>query len=82
MQPHTTFDDNGQPLAYVYPALTEDVQLVMEAKEGDPDGRSEWAWVRLANGDLFLGVFPHGDTYLAVSEGNAKTPYDLCKGQW
>lgn len=27
------------------------------------DGRSEFVWVRLASGDLMLGVFPRGDTY-------------------
>lgn len=30
----------------------------------DNDGRSEWQWFRLANGDLILGVFPRGDTYI------------------
>lgn len=27
------------------------------------DGRSEWQWFRLSNGDLILGVYPRGDTY-------------------
>lgn len=32
------------------------------------DGRSEWLWVRFANGDLMCGFFPHGDTYFEHEE--------------
>lgn len=37
-------------------------EKVINSHVGD-DGRSEWHWFRLANGDLILGTFPHGDTY-------------------
>lgn len=33
----------------------------------DGDGRSQWCWVRFANGDLMLGFFPQGDTYELAS---------------
>lgn len=38
-------------------------EKVINSHVGD-DGRSEWHWFRLANGDLILGVFPRGDTYM------------------
>jgi len=38
------------------------VNFVVNQPVGN-DGRSEWQWFRLANGDLILGVFPCGDTY-------------------
>jgi hypothetical protein len=34
----------------------------------DNDGRSDFVWLRLPNGDLILGVWPQGDTYLTVVE--------------
>jgi len=53
-------------LATVYLASVESVRTVLGAEVGDPDGRSEFVWVRLANGDLVLGIFPCGDTYFNV----------------
>lgn len=39
-------------------------QAVIDAAVCDVgDGRSEWKWFRLANGDLILGCWPQGDTY-------------------
>ena len=54
-------------LAVVHPAKQEDVDTVLNAPLND-DGRSEWQWFRLPNGDLILGVFPCGDTYFAVAD--------------
>lgn len=47
-----------------------DEQLAAEviAAPLDDDGRSRWMWVRLANGDLMLGLFPHGGTYDRISQ--------------
>lgn len=45
-------------------ASPEAVQHVLGVSEADLDGRSQWVWCRLPNGDLMLGVFPQGDTYL------------------
>lgn len=74
MKPHISYvpDDTGadtkQAAAYIHPASSKMVQLVLNATERDPDGRSEYCWLRLPNGDLMLGVFPCGDTYLAAEE--------------
>lgn len=77
MKPHyikRDEDSNENPnLAAVHPASDEAVNLVMNAPVGDDDGRSPWVWVRLANGDLVLGVFPCGETYFAV-EADAHFP--------
>ena len=64
----TCYDENGK-IPYLVshiPASQALVDMVLSAPEGDPDGRSEWRWFRLANGDLILGVFPCGDTYFEV----------------
>lgn len=49
------------------PASAEAVLKVLHAPFDD-DGRGEWQWIRLPNGDLCLAVFPMGDTYIDVSE--------------
>lgn len=46
-----------------------DHEHVIQVLSGDPnqdDTRSQWQWFRLPNGDLILGVFPQGKTYLDV----------------
>ncbi len=59
------FDDEGKIpfLVRSAPASPELVALVLNASEDSDDGRSEWRWFRLPNGDLILGVYPQGDTY-------------------
>lgn len=42
------------------------VDYVLAQSTSSMDGRSEWLWLRLPNGDLVLGVFPQGDTYFAT----------------
>lgn len=59
---------------YIHPASQESVNLVLSQSEDDADGRSQFCWVRLPNGDLVLGVFPQGETYFAV-EQDASYPY-------
>jgi hypothetical protein len=70
MKPHITYDDNDETLvlARVHPASKASVDLVLNSPLEGQDGRSDWCWIRLPNGDLFLGVFPQGDTYFAVEE--------------
>ncbi len=58
--------DEGGVIASVMPASTTDVKRVLNAPIGTGDGRSAWAWVRLSNGDLILGIFPQGDTYISL----------------
>ena len=64
---------NGE-IAWTKEASREAVDFVLSQQidtlENDGhDGRSPWFWLRLANGDLGLVTFPHGDTYVHVSEG-------------
>ena len=59
-------DWNKRPIAWVHPASMDAVSRVLAAMEGDEDGRSEYCWLRLPNGDLMLGVFPRGDIYFDV----------------
>lgn len=64
---------NDQPdepiIATTFPASPAAVRMVLDAPITPPDGndgRSEYVWLRLANGDLILGVWPQGDLYFAV----------------
>jgi hypothetical protein len=54
-------------IGHFKPASDEAVQAVLAYDPDLPDGdtRSEWLWVRLANGDLILGVFPQDEGYFA-----------------
>lgn len=47
----------------ITPADAADVELVLGQDENSSDGRSNWVWVTLPNGDVVLGVFPQGATY-------------------
>lgn len=68
----TECEKTGDPLpaprvlGWVKPAAPYAAQLVLDAPAGKPDGRSEWLWLRLANGDLMLATFPRGETYFAT----------------
>ena len=60
-------------LAQIWPANAKSVEeAVVEATEwsdpADHDGWSPFVWIRLSNGDLILGTFPKGDTYMAQEE--------------
>lgn len=46
---------------------TASLEVVRTVRNGE---HSPWHWLRLPNGDLLLGMFPHGDTYEAV-QGDA-----------
>lgn len=64
-------------LATVFPASTESVLNLLAApqtKEGENDGRSEWVWIRFANGDLVMGIFPQGGVY-EMLEGDVEEDY-------
>lgn len=70
LPPHYTYDNDDcqRLLATIHPASEQSMQLVLAADEHSDDGRSQWVWLRLPNGDLILGVFPQGETYLACEE--------------
>jgi hypothetical protein len=61
-------EEDGVALATIAPARKDQVDLILAASEDTEDGRSEWLWIRLPNGDLILGVFPQGDTYFATED--------------
>lgn len=86
VKPHVLYvqdDETGLPtgrlLAYVGPASNASVALVLERDENDGDGRSNWVWLRLQNGDLVLGVFPQGDTYFGCEEDAAAAERLACE---
>jgi hypothetical protein len=58
--------DGSIHIAQIVPADPKMVRMVLRAKVDSEDGRSQYVWCRLANGDLILGVFPQGETYLAT----------------
>lgn len=64
----TLADESDRFLATVTRAEPEAVQMILDAPVETGDGRSGWRWVRFANGDLALAVFPQGDTYFALEE--------------
>lgn len=56
-------DDSDQPIATVYSASPDKVEMVIRQSTEGHDGRSKWSWFLLANGDIVLGCFPQGNTY-------------------
>lgn len=73
---HHVYDDDEPEriIASIHPASKKMVKLVRRADKDNFDGRSNWVWVRLPNGDLILGIYPQGDTYEAC-ERDAQYPY-------
>jgi hypothetical protein len=59
--------DTGR-LAEAWPASAEAIVRVIMANADEQDGftRSEWLWIRIANGDLILGLFPQDDMYFDI----------------
>ena len=72
---HDDDQDKTCPLAYVHAAKQDVVDMVLRQPENTEDGRSNWVWIRLSNGDLILGVYPCGDTYFAC-EQDAQYPHN------
>lgn len=64
---NTVTDEDRQGFARQR-APAEAVEAMLFAKEGDDDGRSEWYFIRLPNGDLVFATYPHGDTYFATEQ--------------
>lgn len=73
-------DDTGayteRLVAQAFGAGLDGVRTVMNAPLETGDGRSEWMWLLLQNGDLVLGVFPQGDTYCEI-EGLVERDYKV-----
>ncbi len=64
-------EENGTFVASIRTASPDSVQMVLDASEDNDNGRSQWVWVRLANGDLCLAIFPQGDTYFETEEDHS-----------
>lgn len=63
LQECTVYNDHDEVVAEIKPADEDMVERVLAAEEEGHDGRSNWMWVRLSNGDLILGVYPQGQLY-------------------
>lgn len=63
-------NDLGMHIAYVVPAKEDDVQAVLLAPM-HANGRGEFKWITLANGDVLLGVYPQGDLFLRLLDKGA-----------
>lgn len=61
-----TGSETSEVIAVSAPADPSVAQAVIDAPAGGNEGRSEWMWFRLQNGDLILGTYPSGDTYWAT----------------
>jgi hypothetical protein len=64
----TPYDPSLPPLGEFAIADEDDAIDVLQQPVGTTDGRSNFMWIRLRNGDLILGVFPEGDTYFKYEE--------------
>lgn len=61
-------DDTGNEIAWATAANPAHVADILSAPTDTNNGRSNWVWVRLSNGDLLLAVFPQGETYLKYAD--------------
>lgn len=50
-----------------------DVNAVLDADNGDANGRSQWLAVRFSDGTLALATFPQGDAYHAFAAARGVT---------
>lgn len=64
----TVLDPEGGLDVLIHPAPDRVVEAVLAAPIGTGDGRSPWMFLRLPNGDLMIGVFPQGDTYMKIDD--------------
>lgn len=66
----SALNEQGQVafLATICDASPTEVSFVLAQSPTEDDGRSDWCWIRLPNGDLILGVFPQGETYLLIAD--------------
>jgi hypothetical protein len=60
--------DEGCVNFMVKSASQSSMAIVLAADPESPEGRSQWVWVRLPDGDLILGLYPQGDTYFATEQ--------------
>lgn len=54
-------------VASCFPVQDEMVSMALLATSISDNGRSEWRWLRTADGDLFMALSPTGEMYEALS---------------
>lgn len=64
--------DEPRVLGWLQKANPEIAKIVLDAAPETEDGRSDWYWLRLANGDLMLATFPRGATYFDTELDEAR----------
>lgn len=62
-KPELKVDDPTTLIGHMLPASDEDAAAVLFAPQGEDEGRSDFRWIVLANGDVCLAVFPLGELY-------------------
>lgn len=68
-------------IAHVWPVYNADTAPSLLKEAVGDDTRSSWNWLRLANGDLMIGVFPCGDTYVELSDGPAEQDWQAAQAK-
>lgn len=63
------YDMSNEPhIIRIKPASQKSIDIIMKSDETSMDGRSNWLWLRLPDGDLIFGCYPEGDTYFATED--------------
>jgi hypothetical protein len=75
-----TEDEGGDrtdiQIACTAPAQASDALRVIASSTTSGDGRSEFFWMRFADGTLILCCYPQGDTYMEFSDAG------VCDFDW
>jgi hypothetical protein len=64
-------DADGVTTMHTKDAAGWAIEAVLAADPSSEDGRSQWVWIRLPNGDLVLALYPQGDTYFETEEDHS-----------
>lgn len=69
MTPDKFYNQAGEEcFMWEEPAPQEAVDYVLNQPTQGLDGRSDWVWIRLPDGDLVLAIYPQGDTYFSTEQ--------------
>jgi len=58
--------ETPQIIGWSAPMGSEAIKMVLDAPTSGDDGRSEFFYLLLANGDLVVACYPQGDTYMSL----------------
>ena len=73
---------DGNHWVMIKPASKKYIKIMKKAEIGTDNGKSDWLWITLPNGDLIFGCFPQGDTCEIVSQGDAFRSYKDWSGKY